>query len=209
LNNYRHLLKSYAFCGYALISGLLFAGIMVNVAISPFYYIQRLGVSSAVYGYFQMTLVLAYMVGTYVNRKAIHRWPSRFLLGIGLGCALLGGIVLCVLAAFTPNYPWLLTAGMAFYSFGSGIAFSNTSHQALEVFPQAGGASAALLSVFEMICVALLIWVGGLIYVDSFVPIALCVVGCVGLSLLFWVKLGRDAPLSNTPPLSPLSQKIR
>lgn len=191
LHNYRHLLRNSCFLGYICISGLMFSGIMANVTITPFYYIRQLGVPLEKYGYFQMILIVAYMLGTYVNRKALRKWPSRSLLYFGICFALGGASLLWLLTALYPAYPWLLTGGMSFYSFGAGISFSNTSNQALEIFPQAGGASAALLTVFEMTCVGIAVWIAGLIYAGSFLPIAICVWCCACLCLLILMRLRR------------------
>jgi DHA1 family bicyclomycin/chloramphenicol resistance-like MFS transporter len=189
MKNYWVLLKNDRFLYYASISGLMFSGLMVNVSISPFYYIEHLKISPEKYGYFQMTLVLAYVIGTYINRKAMKHIQVFSLLGMGLLCSLTGASLLFIFAVYCPLWPWLLTGGMAFYSFGAGIAFSNTSNCALEVFPEAGGTSAALLGVIETVLVALGIGLAGLIYVDTFWPIGIFQIVCVGASLLFWKKL--------------------
>ena len=200
IHNYKRLLQTFQFYGYALISALMYSGIMIYVVISPFYYIEYLGISTEVFGCTQAALILAYMLGTYVNRRAIHHWKSRWLLGFGLLSALAGAIIFSIFTLLFPKFPALLTASMALYSFGAGVVFSNTSNYALEALPEAGGASAALLGVFEMTLVAFGVWLAGILYVHCLFPISLCILVCVLLSLFLLVRLEKKTK----DPLSPM-----
>jgi len=187
--NYQHLLGNKKFLGYAFISGLLFAGWMINVAMTPFYYVDCLGVPACYFGYFQTFLVILYMLGAYLNRRAIAVISSTQLLSIGIKFCFAGGgcVVLCAL--LFPQSPWILTFAMSIYSFGAGISFANTSNQALSILPQARGSCAGLLSVVEMLCCALAVWIAGMIYQDSYIAVALCIWGCAGICLWIWKML--------------------
>ena len=82
-----------------------------------------------------------------------------------------------------------MTLAMSIYAFGAGIAFANTSNKALSVLPEARGSSAGLLSVVEMFCCAVGVWFAGIVYDDTYVNVAVCILGCVVGSLWIWRRL--------------------
>ena len=106
-------------------------------------------------------------------------------------------MIFSIFTLLFPQFPFLLTASMAVYSFGAGVVFSNTSNYALEALPEAGGASAALLGVFEMTLVAFGVWLAGILYVHCLFPVSLCIVVCVLISLLLLVCLERKTQRSS------------
>lgn len=173
LENYAILLVNKPFLGYCLISALTFAGMWAYISTMPFFFIKELNMSMGTYGYYQMALLVFYMLGTFLNRYLVRRLGINPLLGWGLGITLLGAVFLSIAALLTPASPVALTGMMAIYCLGMGIVFSNTSTQALEIFPEIGGASSALLGAFEMALAALAVVIAGEIYTTTVLPLSL------------------------------------
>lgn len=173
LENYAILFSSMPFLGYSFISALAFAGLWAYISTIPFFFIKELNIPMGVYGYYQMVLLVFYMLGTLLNRYLVRLLGINRLLGWGILITLAGAIFLCVAGLLAPNSPVVITGTMAIYCLGIGVVFSNTSTQALEVFPEIGGASSALLGAFEMLSAALAVVIAGEVYHATVLPLFL------------------------------------
>ncbi|MGL5784752.1 MAG: multidrug effflux MFS transporter [Alphaproteobacteria bacterium] len=187
--NYVILGRSFPFLGYSLISALTFGGIWAYISTTPFFFMKVLGMSMDVYGYYQMLLLISYMLGIFLNKHLVKFFNINQRIGIGLFLSLGGASFLCVAALVFPVSPLILTCMVSFYSAGMGIVYPNTSTQAMEVFPEIGGASAAFLGALEMFFAALAVYVAGEVYVDTIFPPSLCVLSLALASCVVYFTL--------------------
>jgi MFS transporter, DHA1 family, multidrug resistance protein len=186
--NYAILGKNFPFVGYSLISALTFGGIWAYISTTPFFFIKVLGMSMSVYGYYQMLLLISYMLGIFLNKHLVKKFSINQRIGVGLFLSLGGALFLCIAALVFPKSPLILTCMISFYSAGMGVVYPNTSTQAMEIFPEIGGASAAFLGALEMFFAAVAVYVAGELYVDTIFPPSLCVFFLAAAScIIYWL----------------------
>lgn len=209
LENYSILLSSIPFLGYSLISALTFAGLWAYISTISFFFIKELDISMGVYGYYSMVLVAFYMLGTFLNRHFVRILGINPLLGWGLLITFAGAVLLYLAAIFYPRSPFVITGMMAIYCFGMGVIFSNTSTQALEIFPEIGGASSALLGALEMSLAALAVVIAGEVYTITILPLSLFILILSGASGLIYLGLTQGGLSLVSETLSAVKKRRR
>ena len=195
-NNYLKLIKSKPFIGYCMVSSLSFAGLWAYLSVAPFFFIQQLGVSIHVYGFYQMACLVACICGTLVSRLSRKAVQEEWFLEWSLRITLMGGICFFIVSVFHPLSCVLITLSMAIYCFGMAMIFSGTSLHAMEIFPEIGGGSSALLVFFEMSFSALAVWIASACYKQSLEGTALLVLFLSASSLGAYKSFTRRLPSS-------------
>jgi len=135
---------------YTIIASCTFSALFAYISIAPFFFINELGVSVEGYGYHQITVLIFYMIGTFVSKYLVSSLGVGRFLGYGLVVSLLSGLCFIGATAFWGRTSYIITGTMALYCFGGGLILAHSSAQAMAIFPRTGGASAALLSTMEM-----------------------------------------------------------
>ncbi len=99
MRNYTGLLRDRSFMGYALVNGLLFAGVFAYVAATPFIYQNIYGVSPQVFSILFALNGLAIIFGSQCVKWLAGRWTEHRIFGIGLMMAFIAtaAILLIVL----------------------------------------------------------------------------------------------------------------
>ncbi len=154
----RHLLANYATffsnprcVGYALVGACAFAGLFAVLSASPFVLIELYGLSTEAYGFFFGASVSGYMLGSFWNRRWLHRGvPGERLLR--------GGLVVLITAAaamlFCATTRWGGTAGIMVpyfvYAVAMSLVQSNAIAAAMEPVPHMAGTGASLMGASQM-----------------------------------------------------------
>lgn len=154
----RHLLANYATfftnprcVGYALVSAFAFGGLFAVLSASPFVLIDLYGLSTEAYGFFFGASVSGYMLGSFWNRRWLHRGvPGERLLR--------GGLVVLITAAaamlFCATTRWGGTAGIMVpyfvYAVAMSLVQSNAIAAAMEPVPHMAGTGASLMGASQM-----------------------------------------------------------
>lgn len=84
MRNYNRLIRDRTFMGYALVNGILFAGVFAFVAGTPFIYQNIFGVSPQIFSILFAMNGLAIMIGSQVVKRVAGRLAERSILRIGL-----------------------------------------------------------------------------------------------------------------------------
>lgn len=96
MSNYNQLFRDRIFMGYALVNGILFAGIFAFVAGTPFIYQHMYGASPQLFSILFALNGLAIMIGSQVVKRMAGRLTAHRILRIGLSLALISTFVILI-----------------------------------------------------------------------------------------------------------------
>jgi len=147
---YGALLGSRRFMGNALAMSLALTGIFAFVTGAPFVLIDRFGVATQHYGFYQLVVVAAYFTGTTVANRIVGRFDTRRICAFGVGLCAAGGLVQLAVVGLAES-AWSVTAATAVFAAGLGPLFAAGPVLAMAAAGAVGGGvSAATIGALEM-----------------------------------------------------------
>ena len=183
MREYSALLRRRDFLGYAVIVGGVLGGIFAFVTAGPFLLIDRWGVPTEHFGFYQAVIVGAYFLAS----LAASRWSERLgldrLLRHGLALTVVGSLILPAVLWSGLESPATITGAVSVFVFGAGFVFATAPMRALGVASGSGGVAAALLGVIEMGCGSLGTLAVGLFHDGTALPLAATLGGCALLMI--------------------------
>lgn len=181
--NYCTIIKNPIFSGYALISALLYAGWWGYISAIPYIFIDVLKVELIHFGYYQIALVFAFIIGSNLNRFCVTKFGIHRVLMYGLIICTIGSILFLLYAFMATSHPLYITALMGIYCIGMGLVFANTATRALDIFPNLKGAASAIMGGFESLVPVVTVSIVSNFFNDTVLPVALvqliCAVVCI------------------------------
>lgn len=141
--------KHPTFRAHTLLTSSTYGGLYVYLALSAFAFIDVLHTSRTTYGVIMATLSLAYLGGTFVCRRALHRIGLIRTIRIGGWLSLSGGLGIALVAGAQFFLGWgvhpvALLPGMWLYAVGHGIHQPCGQTGVVAAFPKQAGAASAL-----------------------------------------------------------------
>ena len=153
---YRRALTSRMCVGFAIVNGLVFAGLFAYVNTSPLLFIEGYGVSKAGFaGLFAIT-ASGVIVGSSLNNGLLrlHARPKA-VLDAALALATLAGLVLLAIGVAGVGSPLIVALPVMLYISLFGLVFPNASHEAVHPLPEIAGVASAVLVTVQMLFGAL------------------------------------------------------
>lgn len=151
VKGYATLLRNADFLVHTAMLGVALGLIFAFVTAAPFILIDKLGVPTERFGYYQASIVLSFFMGSWLASRLVDHLDGVTLLRIGVfiviaGCILVAGVILLGMAT-----PVTLTVAYMFMTFGMGPLFAVAPSRALRsIDGQAGTASAMLSGIEQM-----------------------------------------------------------
>jgi DHA1 family bicyclomycin/chloramphenicol resistance-like MFS transporter len=194
LRTYGGILRDRSFVGYALASGLMFAGLFAYIAGSSFVLQHIYGLSPQGYSLaFGLNGVGIVIVGQ-LNGLIVGRLPERTLLIAGLLTSFAGGVGVLLATTLHLGLAALLVPLFVLVS-SIGLVMPNASSLALADQAGNAGSASALLGVLQFVIGGLatpLVSLGG---PGTAVPMSVVVAGFSAMALIVFFALTRPAPL--------------
>lgn len=126
------------------------AGLFAFFASSPGIFIERFGVSPALFGLIPCVTVFAVFAGGFSAPRLAKKWPGYRPIILGLVMMLIGsGAMLALSYAGNPGMFQVLGV-LLFFLFGMGVVNPLSTVFALRPFPEMAGAASALIGFFQM-----------------------------------------------------------
>lgn len=148
--SYLPLLTQPAFIAPTLATACAMTGLFAFFASSPGIFIERFGVSPALFGLIPCFTVFAVFAGGFSAPRLARKLPGYRPIILGLVFMLIGSFSMFAIS-------WLDSAGMfavlgtlIFFLFGMGIVNPLSTVFALRPFPEKAGAASALVGFFQM-----------------------------------------------------------
>jgi DHA1 family bicyclomycin/chloramphenicol resistance-like MFS transporter len=153
---YRRALTSPMCAGFAMVNGLVFAGLFAYVNTSPLLFIEGYGVSKAGFaGLFAIT-ASGVIVGSSINNwlLRLHAQPKT-VLDVSLALVSLAGLALLAIGVAGAGSPLIVALPVMLYISCFGLVFPNASHEAVHPLPEIAGVASAVLVAAQMLFGAL------------------------------------------------------
>jgi DHA1 family bicyclomycin/chloramphenicol resistance-like MFS transporter len=150
VGDYLRLFANRRYFASAVVCGASLGGIYAFVTAAPFVFIDRLGVATQHFGFYQAAIVAAYFLGSLAANRLATRFAIAPILRAGLWISAAGGAASIAVLALGLESPVAITAAMALFAFGLGPVFATAPVWSLHAARASTGVAAALLSAVEM-----------------------------------------------------------
>lgn len=153
---YRRALTHPMCVGFAVLNGLVFAGLFAYVNTSPLLFMQGYGVSQAAFaGLFAMT-ASGVIAGSTINNLLLrlHARPKT-VLDAALALMALAGLTVLALGVTGAHSLLAVIPPVMIYISCFGLVFPNASHEAVQPLPEIAGIGSAVLVTVQMLFGAL------------------------------------------------------
>ncbi|WP_223162123.1 multidrug effflux MFS transporter [Salinicola halophyticus] len=156
---YRTLVRSPAFIGYAIGGGCVTTAMFAFVASAPFIFVEQLGKPVSHVAFYLSALILSISLGNLVTNRTIHRIGLvRLMLSASL-LSLAGGISMLVIVLSGWTSVVTLEASVLLFTFGVGMTGPTALTLAVGINPKVVGSAAGLYGFAQMgigaLCTAL------------------------------------------------------
>lgn len=189
LKNYGVLLSSFKFMGYTLISLVPLVGLVVYVSNLSLIFINYLGVSADVYGYYQASTMIAFFVFSYLSSHMIQRKGLDYTKNLGGIILLIGTISLCITAIINPASGLFICMSMSLFAAGGALMLGIMGMKALDLFPEIKGASAALGTAIRQLLAAGLVMISQLTFDGTIIPTTIILSAYVLIAFIWYCLL--------------------
>lgn len=173
---YGNLFRNLRYVLFTLIKALAVAMLFVEAANIPLIFVEHLGVASQDYGLYTIPVFLIYVVGSYLSGLLASRCRVELLLGVGLLCVIISNGFIIYFEQSDFLTAWEIQALKMMTYLGWGFIFGNATAALIEAVPGQAGAASAMMIALEMLLSSLGIYVVGLFFTGSIVPLAIFMV---------------------------------
>lgn len=200
--DFKKVCLSLPFWQTSMIVSLIFAGYLVFLSCISVLFILELGVSKHAMPIYQGALLGAWLVGNLTCRRSIDILgiPKIKIFGSILSAA--AGIALLMGAWLAPQNPYLPTAAMMVYAFGTNWINGIYFPEGMEIFPDIKGMTASLLTSARLLTTALIVGLASRLYDGTIYPLIaiLCtIIATIILTMFFYEKNSAKAPAIADP----------
>lgn len=187
LSTYKKMFTNSRFVIMAIIPSLMIGGIIGFVTNASFYFIEVLQVSPGLYGIYQAITMIFNSLGSLCASRMVQLTSARRTLNIGISLMMggaVGFVVICLAGIATPV---LIIMVISVFSAGLGGVFAIVTAKNMDFYPDATGASSAIISLIRSLTIAGSITIAGITYAGNVMDIAVYV---AGISLICLVLYG-------------------
>lgn len=168
----KDILKMFASLHYMfgnLIGYFMFAIILIFIANLSIIFIDYMGVSQEIYGWYQSMIMGSFALTSVVSPFMIGKFGTRKTKFIGLIIAFIG---ISLLTIFHDATPFVICSIMALYTVGGTFAMVIYCVEAVAVFPNLKGVASGLSNALRHLSIGFLVSVGAGFFDGSIKPIA-------------------------------------
>ncbi len=151
LRGYAGLLRSAAFCGYALQTAFTSGVFFAFIAGAPFVVVTVLGEPPSSYGLWFMLVSLGYIGGNFLTGRFSVRFGIDRMIAAGAVVGLAGVVILATTGWFGLLSLPALFLPMMVVALSNGLTLPNGTAGAISVNPRAAGAAAGLSGALQML----------------------------------------------------------
>lgn len=121
-SEYRVVLKNTKFLRHALMFGLLYGGIMLWIATSPFLLMETNGLDARQFGLAQVPIFGSFIIGSQIVRLLVKRLKLKTLAITGITIALIGTIISMIASFYGDNMLLIIIGSVMIFALGFGLA---------------------------------------------------------------------------------------
>lgn len=172
-----------------MIHGSLNCGKWIYATVAPFLFIEGLGLSPVVFGYYTAAMIIAFIACSLLTEFTIKKIGNYGVIQKGLIIAAMGAGMLMTIILFFPERPGSMAFAAALYIGGTAMLTPSGATLAMD-FSKKKGAAAAVLSSSRTFMGVLGAALGGIIRQDHFIlmPIILFITIAIPAYMLFQLQ---------------------
>lgn len=176
-----------------LVGYILFGIILIFIANLSIIFIDYMGVSQEIYGWYQSMIMGSFSLTSVFSPFMIGKLGTRSTKFIGLFISLLG---VSLLVIFNDTSPFFLCLMMALYTVGGTLAMVIYCVEAIAVFPDLKGVASGLSNALRHLSIGILISLSAIFFTGTIKPIAYIAFGLFGVAA-FLAYLIEKFPIKN------------
>jgi len=198
LRNYKRLLLDRKFMGYALVTGILFAGVFAYVAGTPFIYQNIYGVSPLMFSILFAMNGGAIMLGSEFVKRLAGRMTEHRIFLIGLTLAFLSsGTIMIVVFSHGPLFA--LVTSLFLFAASIGMIGPVTFSLAMESQGRMAGTASAILGILPFLLGSFASPIVGIAGEYSALPFGILIFMTSLLSIFAYIVLIQRSKLAASP----------
>lgn len=202
LRNYKSLLRNRTFMGYALVNGILFAGVFAYVSGTPFIYQNIYGMSPQVFSVLFAMNGIGIILGSQLVKQLAGRMTERGVFLIGLSLAFISSATVLIVV-FSHGPLFALVISIFLFAATIGIIGPVSFTLAMESQGHIAGSASAVLGTLPFVLGSVTSPLVGIAGENSAVPFGVIIFITSLLSIISYVILVKK---SNTVTSSKLSE---
>jgi MFS transporter, DHA1 family, multidrug resistance protein len=183
LSQYRQLLGSAEYLGYALSTTFIAAAFYMFVGSSPYLVVNQLGGNSAEFGSWFMVVSLAFMAGSFLSTRLARHLNIDQMVLLGNSLSLAGGLTLlaCVIAGYLTLVSLFLP--MAIVTLGRGLSQPNAQSGAIASSPGSAGTASGLMGFIQLISGSALAQLTPVLMASGLTHLMICLASAPALAM--------------------------
>ncbi|MFF2890122.1 multidrug effflux MFS transporter [Paenibacillus sp. NPDC057967] len=192
IRNYKRLVCDRMFMGYALVNGILFAGVFAFVAGTPFIYQNIFGVSPHQFSLLFALNGLAIMIGSQVVKRVAGKLKGGSLLRMGLTLSFISTAALLIVVLWKGSL-WMIFGSTFMFAVSIGIVGPVSVSMAMEQHGQRAGSASAVLGSLQYALGAVTSPLVGIAGENSAIPFGIVIFTTSVLAILSYLVFIRRA----------------
>lgn len=194
IKSYKGLFKNRIFFFFTIMQIVTVSTIWGEISNMPFIYIENMKVSNIIYGYIMMLIVVAYIIGAYVNQRYVDRVGRKFMIYFGI-CLTIVLDILIIICHYNCNVgPFLLTALKIPTSFALPFVTINSTAIALNAVAKNKGTATAFLESAQSIGGAIYVYLLSIFYNGTMIPLSTVSIFVFGLVFVLHFMITKENP---------------
>lgn len=187
--NYWSLTKSKRYMFPLIINALVYSCIMVFMSNASLIYINGMGMSESIYGYYQASVMSCFVIGSLGMIKVIDLVGIERTKYCGYGVFLLGTLLLGVVTLVAPMSPFWITFSVDLFTLGSAVCMNIYYTDGVGAFPDIKGCANAMANALRLGVAGVIIGISGQFHTGGIQTITIIIELCVLLSTILAVSL--------------------
>ncbi|RUR06805.1 MFS transporter [Legionella sp. km772] len=184
LSNYSRVLKSFPYMAAAFICYLMFAGLILFTANLSLIFIENLGVSKEIYGFYQASAPAAFALFSLLSIWIIGYFGTEKTKWAGIFTVFVGATLFMLTALVNPS-PLLICAAMIIFTAGITLAGPIYGTESANVFPEMRGIATGMSNALRHLIVAGMVSVGSYNFNGSIKPVASLILIATAFTIFF------------------------
>jgi MFS transporter, DHA1 family, multidrug resistance protein len=150
LRNYAALCLDRRYAGNVGLLACVTGGMFTYIAVSPFVFIDTIGLTATEYGWSTLVLTGSYFLGAALTNRLLRRIDMLTLVRIGAAVTVAGAVALMVVVQLGIVTLVSILAPMVAWMVGMSLLMPGTATDAMAAFPRIAGSAAALMGFLQI-----------------------------------------------------------
>lgn len=189
LRNFRQLITSQDFLLLTMIPTILCTGYLIYVGSAVFFYIDQLGVDLRAFTIHQGCVIGCFSLVSFLAGHINSKIGASNAVIAGALLTAFGALCLSISAGLSVTLPSAYTVGMCLYATGVALAYAPIFTGSMELYPNLRGVASSMGMSLRLLMVSAGIWIAGMLYDGTFIPIASLILATAMISSVLIVAV--------------------